>query len=295
MSSILTLVASDEKNHPVTKKHLKEIGNIAEFYNISITGSPDWLRKNKAVDIILSDITQSSLMSHFRDFLKDDRIDVFTTKTGIRRKKLLLADMDSTIVAEETLDELAAFAGIKDQIAEITAQAMNGKLDFHEALRKRVSLLKGLNANKLQETLDETKINPGAKELIQTMKEGGATCVLVSGGFTFFTRAIAEKLGFDFNHGNQLEINDNVLTGNVIEPIQDKHSKLQYLRQYCEDLGLEEKDVMAIGDGANDLPMLKTAGFGVGYHAKDTVQKEIDNLILYGDLSSALYAQGYKM
>lgn len=294
MSSILTLVASDEKKHPVTKKHLKEIGRIAEFYNLSVTGSPEWLKKNKAVDVILSSIPQSSLISHFRDFLSDDKIDVFTTKTGMRRKKLLLADMDSTIVAEETLDELAAYAGIKDQIAEITAEAMNGKLDFHEALRKRVSLLKGLGADKLQETLDQTITNPGAKKLVQTMKDGGATCVLVSGGFTFFTKAIAEELGFDFNHGNQLEISNNVLTGNVIEPIQDKHSKLQYLRQYCEDLGITEDEVMAIGDGANDLPMLKTASLGVGYYAKDAVCKEIDNLILYGDLSAALYAQGYK-
>lgn len=294
MSSILTLVASDEKNNPVTKKHIKEIGKIAGFYNFSVTGSADWLKKNKALDIILSDIPQSSLMMHFRDFLADDKIDIFVTKTGKRRKKLLLADMDSTIVSSETLDELAAFAGIKDQIAEITTLAMNGKLDFHDALKKRVSLLKGLSADKLQETLNDTIINPGAKELIKTMKEGGATCVLVSGGFTFFTKAIADELGFDFNHGNTLEIKDNVLTGNVIEPIQDKHSKLQYLRQYCEDMGINQDDVMAIGDGANDLPMLKTAGFGIGYYAKDAVCKEIDNLILHGDLSAALYAQGYK-
>jgi phosphoserine phosphatase len=294
MSSILTLVASDP-NKPVTKKHVKEIGKIVEFYNISVTGSPDWLTQDKAIDIVLSDKPQSSLISHFRDFLAGDKIDVFNTQPGNRRKKLLLADMDSTIVAEETLDELAAYAGIKDQIAEITAQAMEGKLDFHAALRKRVSLLKGLSADKLNETLEATVINPGARELVQTMKNGGATCVLVSGGFTFFTNAIAKEVGFDFDHGNKLDIQDNTLTGNVIDPIQDKHSKLSYLRQYCEDLGLNENDVLSIGDGANDLPMLKTAGLGIGYHAKNAVCNEIDNLILYGDLSAALYAQGYKI
>lgn len=294
MSSILTLVASDERK-PVTKKHLKEIGTIAEFYNIQITGSPDWLKKNIAVDIILSDRPQRSLIAHFRDFFANDKIDFFITKPGKRRKKLLMADMDSTIVAEETLDELAAYAGIKDQIAEITKRAMEGKLDFHAALRERVGLLKGLDASKLQETLDNTVVNPGAKELVSTMRDNNAGCVLVSGGFTFFTDAIAKEVGFEFNHGNILNIENGVLTGTVGEPIQDKNSKLAYLRQYCSDMGIEAEDVMAIGDGANDIPMLKAAGFGVGYHPKPAVLDEIDNAVLYGNLSAPLYAQGYKI
>lgn len=294
MSSILTLVASDKKK-PVTKKHIKEISKIAEFYNISITGSVDWLSKDIAVDIILSDKPQKSLIAHLRDFFTEDRIDFFVTKPGKRRKKLLMADMDSTIVESETLDELAAFAGIKDQIAEITQRAMEGKLDFHSALRERVGLLKGLEASKLQETLNDTIVNPGAKDLVQTMRDNGAGCVLVSGGFTFFTKAISEEVGFEFHHGNTLEIEDNVLTGQVKDPIQDKHSKLSYLRQYCEDMGIDAQDVVAIGDGANDIPMLKAAGLGIGYYPKEAVLKEIDNAILYGDLKSVLYAQGYKL
>lgn len=293
MSSILTLVASDT-NHPVSRKHLKDIGKIAGFYNIGVTGSPDWLKKNMAVDIILSDKPQKSLIAHFRDFFAEDKIDFFVTKPGKRRKKLLMADMDSTIVAGETLDELAAYAGIKDQIAAITKRAMEGKLDFHAALRERVGLLKGLDASKLRETLDNTVVNPGAREMVQTMRENGAGCVLVSGGFTFFTQAIADEVGFEFHHGNSLEIEDGLLTGKVKEPIQDKNSKLSHLRKYCGDMGIEAGDVLAIGDGANDIPMLKAAGLGIGYYPKQAVLDEIDNAILYGDLSITLYAQGYK-
>ena len=292
MSSILTLVASHTEK-PVTKRHIKEIRNIAGFYNIDIDKKSHWLAKDKALDLNAAEKPQKALLDHIRDFLKDDAIDVFVTNPVGRKKKLLLADMDSTIVAEETLDELAGYAGLKEDIAAITKQAMEGHLDFHGALRKRVSLLKGLESEKLQETLDFTKINPGARELVATMRENGATCVLVSGGFTFFTDAIAENLGFQHHHGNRLKIVDQKLTGEVIEPIEDKHSKLGYLRSYCADLGLEDKDAMTIGDGANDLPMLKAAGFGVGYHAKPLVNEELSNLIIHGDLSSALYAQGY--
>ncbi|MFP4313921.1 MAG: phosphoserine phosphatase SerB [Alphaproteobacteria bacterium] len=294
MSSILTLVASDPKAHPLTKKHFKEIGTISGFYNIDVTGSPDWLAKHKAADIIVSDKPQKALIEHLRDFLKDDQIDLFVTKPGKRRKKLLLADMDSTIVSSETLDELAAYAGLKDKIAEITRRAMEGKIDFHAALRERVGLLKGLDATKLQETLQETQVNPGAHKLVEMMRANNAGSILVSGGFTFFTGAIAKEVGFEFHHGNVLEIEGGVLTGTVKEPIQDKNSKLAYLRQYCEDMGLEAEDVLAIGDGANDIPMLKAAGLGIGYYPKPAVADAIDNIILYGDLSACLYAQGYK-
>lgn len=293
MSYLLTFVASDSAS-PCTVKHAKETTNILSFYNMECGKKPIWLSKDKAFDLEVSDKPQKAAMEHIRDFLKNDKIDLFLSPITGRRKKLLLADMDSTIVAEETLDELAAYAGIKDQIAEITRRAMEGHLDFHDALRERVGLLKGLEAEKLNETLAETKINDGAKTLVATMRENGATCVLVSGGFTFFTGAIGEETGFHHNHGNQLEIIDNKLTGNVVDPILDKHSKLEYLRSYCKDLNIEALETMTIGDGANDLPMLKAAGLGVGYHAKPLVNDELYNLIIHGDLSAALYAQGYK-
>jgi phosphoserine phosphatase len=292
MSTILTLVASDTKK-PIGAGHFKEAKKIAEFYNIEVTGKPAWLEGDKAADIVLSDKPNSALIAHLRETLDEDAIDLFITEPGNRKKKLLVADMDSTIVAEETLDELAAFAGLKDQVAEITAKAMNGELDFHGAVKERVGLLKGLSTDALDKTLEATIVNPGAKVLVQTMKAHDATCVLVSGGFTVFTGPVAEKVGFDHNHGNNLGIEDTELTGEVIEPILDKHAKVEFLDEYCKDLGLNADDCMTIGDGANDLPMLKKAGLGVGYYAKPSVASELTNIIKHGDLSTPLYAQGY--
>lgn len=292
MSYVLTLVAA-ENARPVTKTHIKEIGSIISYYNLGFTSEPVWLAPKMAVDLGVDEKPQRALIAHLHEFLEKDRIDLFINPVEKRRKSLLLADMDATIVEGETLDELAAYAGIKDQVAEITQRAMEGLLDFHAALRERVSLLKGLDEQKLQETLDKTVINPGAQTLVRVMKQHGATCVLVSGGFTFFTGAVAQTVGFDHHHGNMLEIENAKLTGNVIPPILDKHAKLDYLHRYVVEKGIQLENTMTIGDGANDLPMLKAAGFGVGYHAKLAVQEEIINQIRYGDLSAALYAQGY--
>jgi phosphoserine phosphatase len=292
MSMILTLVASDT-NKPLTAAHFKEATKIGEFYNLEISGKPEWLEGDKAADIVLSDKPSSSFIKHIREGLDNDAIDLFVTEPGNRRKKLLLADMDSTIVAEETLDELAAFAGLKEQVAEITAKAMNGELDFHGAIRERVGLLKGLATVALDKTLEATIVNPGAKILVQTMKAHDATCVLVSGGFTVFTDPVAKTVGFDQNHGNTLGIEGTELTGEVIEPILDKFAKVEFLDGYTNDLAITHADAMTIGDGANDLPMLKKAGLGVGYYAKPSVAAELTNIIKHGDLSAPLYAQGY--
>lgn len=232
-------------------------------------------------------------MYRLREFLADSQIDIFITPIKNRRKKVMLADMDSTIVTGETLDDLAEHAGIKDQVAEITARAMNGELDFHAAIEKRVRLLKGLPQAALEKTLENMTYSPGAASLVKTLREGGAHCVLVSGGFTFFTGAVARELGFINHHGNELDIADDVLTGHVKKPILDKDSKVQFLRQYADLYNLSLEHCMAIGDGANDIPMLKAAGLGIGYKPKEAVAKEIENLIIYGDLSAALYVQGY--
>lgn len=184
MSYVLTLVASDERNQ-ITKSHIKEIGKIIDFYNLSYTAQPVWLAQSRAVDLGISDKPQRALIAHLHEFLADYKIDLFCNAIERRRKKLLLADMDSTIVSGETLDELAEYAGIKDRVAEITERAMEGLLDFHSALRERVGLLKGLSADKLQDTLETTEINPGARTLVSVMRNHGATCILVSGGFTF--------------------------------------------------------------------------------------------------------------
>lgn len=200
--------------------------------------------------------------------------------------------MDSTIIAEETLDELAAFAGIKDKIAAITTRAMNGELDFEAALRERVALLKGLPETALQETLDKMVVNPGAQTFIQTMRDSGATCVLVSGGFTFFTSRVANAVGFHSNHGNTLEIENGVLKGTVGLPILDKFAKLSFLKDYAGKLGIGLDETLTIGDGANDLPMLKAAGLGIGYYPKKAVADEVNSVIQFGDFTAALYAQG---
>ncbi len=292
MSYILTLVAST-KATPVTEKHFKGIERVIDAYNLKFTSKLIWLDKGIAAEIAISDNAQSSLIAHLRETLEKDRIDFFVTKNENRQKKLLLADMDSTIASSETLDELAAYAGIKDKIAEITQRAMEGELDFHTALRERVGLLKGLKTTALRATLDETTLNPGAEIFVQTMRKSGSACVLVSGGFTFFTQNIADRCGFSFNHGNRLEIKNDALTGQVIEPILDKYSKVDFLEHYIKDLNLTTEDCLTIGDGANDLPMLKMAGLGIGYHPKAAVKSDIGNCILYGDLTAALYAQGY--
>ncbi len=292
MSYVLTLVASSTA-FPVTNTHFREIAHVIKHYNLDFTGKIRWLDKGKAAETVISSSAQSSFISHLREILAKDRIDFFVTKNKNRQKKLLLADMDSTITAGETLDELAEHAGIKDKVAQITARAMEGQLDFHDALKERVALLKGLKTSALSATLEKTELSSGAKTFVKTMRKSGSVCVLVSGGFTFFTDAIALQCGFNFNHGNKLEINGDSLSGNVVPPILDKFSKVEFLESYVKDLNLSADDCLAIGDGANDLPMLKKAGLGIGYRPKEAVKSEIANCILYGDLTAVLYAQGY--
>ncbi len=292
MTHVLTLVSS-LPHKPVSEKHFKEIAGIINFYNLSFTSKLVWLDKNKAAEVGISGSAQNALINHLRETLADDHIDFFITKNEKRQKKLILADMDSTIASTETLDELAEYAGIKDKIAEITARAMNGELDFHQALEERVGLLEGLKTTALTATLNDTKLNPGAETFVSTLRKNGAVCVLVSGGFTFFTSAIGKQCGFNYNHGNTLEIQNEALTGKVIPPILDKFAKVTFLEQYMKDLELSAEDCLTIGDGANDLPMLKMAGLGIGYRPKDAVKNEIGNCILYGDLTTALYAQGF--
>lgn len=228
-----------------------------------------------------------SQMKELRGLFAADKIDVLCTKNDLNIR-LFLADMDSTIVTSETLDDLAAHAGIKDRIAVITARAMNGELDFHAALRERVGLLKGLPLSALNETLEETVLCDGAAALVQSLKKRSIKCVLVSGGFMFFTGAIAAKCGFDQHHGNQLHDDGAALTGTVGEPILDKDSKLSYLKSYAQEMGIDLGQTMAIGDGANDLPMLAAAGLGIGYRPKPVLEENLLNVLKYADLDKIL-------
>jgi len=211
-----------------------------------------------------------------------------------RRKKMLLADMDSTMIQQECIDELADEAGVGERVKDITARAMNGELDFDGALRERVGLLAGLDADVIQTVL-QTRISmmSGGATLLATMKSNSAYAALVSGGFTAFTESVATHLGFDENRANTMIVKDGALTGEVGLPILGKQAKVDALEQITARLGLSDSDVMAVGDGANDLGMLHRAGTGVALHAKPSVAAECDVRINHGDLTALLYIQGY--
>jgi len=258
-------------------------------------GSIDWLGPAKAFDIAFTG-NPDSLRAALRESVRDDwLLDVNVIAAANRRKKLLIADMDSTIVSCECIDELADFAGLKPKVAAITERAMRGELDFPSALRERVALLKGLPLDTLARVYEErVKLNPGARALTQTMRAHGAYALLVSGGFTYFTRRVAEDGGFDSQQGNRLLDDGRALTGRVEEPILGREAKLQALETTAAALGLAPEDALAVGDGANDLDMIKRAGLGVAYHAKPIVAASAGASIAHGDLTGLLYLQGYR-
>lgn len=226
--------------------------------------------------------------------LDQQRIDMAVQATQERRKSILIADMDSTMIEQECIDELADAVGIKDKVSDITARAMRGEIEFDPALRERVGLLKGLDLNIIDEVVrDKITLRTGGRELVQTMKATGGYTALVSGGFTMFTARIADMLGFDENRANTLETEGNQLSGTVADPILGSAAKVTALEEICAMKGLAPSDVMAIGDGANDLGMIDLAGAGVAVHAKPKVAAAADMAINHGDLTALLYLQGY--
>jgi phosphoserine phosphatase len=222
------------------------------------------------------------------------RVDFAVQPAEGRRKRLFIADMDSTIIGCECLDELADFAGVKDEVAAITERAMRGEIGFEGALRERVGMLKGLQSSALQACYDDrVKLNPGARTLVQTLRAKGVACVLVSGGFTFFTGRVADAAGFQADRANRFIIEGGALTGQVAEPILGREAKLAALREESARLGVEPSAAIAIGDGANDLAMIEEAGLGVAYRAKPVVAAQADCRIDHADLTALLYFQGY--
>lgn len=255
--------------------------------------SEGWVEPGIAYDIILTHSAGDTLRTALQDAAKNWRVDIITQDAASRRKKLIISDMDSTMIGEECIDELADMVGKKAEVSAITERAMRGELDFAAALTERVAMLKGLPVSELHRVLAERiHLSPGAKTLVATMKMHGARSVLVSGGFTFFTGAIAQQIGFDDHAGNTLEIENDTLTGRVVPPILDKFSKLQSLQHACSNFGFAATDVLALGDGANDLPMLQAAGLGVAYRAKPAVRAAANAQLNYCDLSALLYAAG---
>jgi phosphoserine phosphatase len=259
-------------------------------------GTPQWLFNEVAVDIPFEGEGEPhKIEARLRDLRGDMPIDIVVQPRAFRRKKLFLADMDSTMIGQECIDELADFAGLKQHVAGITERAMRGEIAFEPALRERVALLKGLPADVVDEVLtSRITPTPGGRALVMTMRAHGAYTCLVSGGFTLFTNAVAAKLGFQENRANELVIEDGKFTGEVREPIVGRAAKLATLVELRESFDLDEIDTLAVGDGANDLGMIEAAGLGVAYHAKPAVSAAASARIDHGDLTALLYAQGYK-
>ncbi len=256
----------------------------------------DWLFEGTAADIRFSSTEDARTIStRLREAMNDIRVDIVVQPQIDRRKRLLLADMDSTMIGQECIDELAAYAGLKEHVAAITERAMRGEIAFEPALRERVALLKNLPVTVVDEVLAKhITLTPGAIALVRTMRAHGAYTCLVSGGFTLFTNRIAEMIGFQENRANTLLVEDGKLTGEVAEPIVGREAKLATLIDLRESFDFDNLDTIVVGVGANDLAMIEQAGLGVAYHAKPAVAAAAGARVDHGDLTALLYAQGYK-
>lgn len=285
MTKVLTLISNPQ--NPSLNDNIKD-----KYCKMLNSSKSRWLNEAVAVDIFFDgEIAQETLEN-----LSAEAFDYAVQDIASRRKKLLLADMDSTIIQCECIDELADFLGIKEKVSHITEAAMRGEIDFKGALRERVALLKGLKISNLGKVFDErVKLTSGAVALVKTMNANGAKTVLVSGGFTYFTGRVSAITGFQLNRANILLQENGELTGEVGNPIVDSDTKINTLREYQSKLAIKDHEIIAVGDGANDIPMLVGAGMGVGYHAFPTAAEAANIAIKYGDLTALLYLQGYSI
>lgn len=260
-------------------------------------GPGRWLADSVAWEVALKDgkIDKNSILAAARTQLGDCPVDIALVPSANRRKKLLVADMDSTMIEQECIDEVADTLGVREKVAAITERAMRGDTGFEDALRARVSLLKGVTNQTIRDIIEtRLTLTSGGKTLVATMAANSAFCALVSGGFTLFTAAIAEKLGFHENRANRLEFENDRLTGRVTEPILGSAAKKDALNELAGNLGGPD-NALAVGDGANDLEMIRAAGLGVAFRAKPVVAREAAASISHGDLTALLYLQGYEV
>jgi len=288
-NTVITIVGNDLDSSTLnySMKLIKDLGVSDIRYDI--------LKDEYAVDIYVSEYSED-LLNDIRSRLKRiGNYDIFVQKNNRKRKKkLLVADMESTIIQQEILDEIAASLGIKEEVALITKQGMLGEISFAESVSRRLALLKGKSIADFDDIKDSISYNNGAKDLVKYMCSYGAKAILVSGGFDIFSSKVAMDVGFYKSFANRLEVTHGELTGNYLPPLIDREGKARILKEEAENLGLSLDDVIAVGDGSNDLDMLHIAGIGVGYYAKPKVQEEIPNQIKYTDLNTILYMQGYK-
>ena len=285
---VITLLANPEKE-PLSAAFVQSMVPSLALQDVVVEKTV-WLADGVACDLFVTHGNEQALRAHVQAIVADHPYDAVVQPAHNRRKKLLISDMDSTMITVECIDELADFVGKKTEVAAITERAMNGELNFEAALTERVALLKGLPLSALQQCYDErVKMMPGAKPLVQAMRSHGAHAILVSGGFTFFTARVRDALGFHEDYSNLLEVENDKLTGRVILPILGKEAKLSTLNTACKKLDISTDDVLAVGDGANDLPMLLAAGLGVAYHAKPVVRAQAKAQINHCDLSALIY------
>ncbi|WP_438996400.1 phosphoserine phosphatase SerB [Candidatus Puniceispirillum sp.] len=265
---------------------------LATEPDIDIVSEASWLARGSAAETIVANDKEFDV-GKLRAVADDLSIDINIVPAENRRKRLLIADMDSTIINSESLDDLARLAGLGDDIAHITAQSMAGQMDFEDAVDARVAMLAGKPVSLFDQLLDEMTLTAGAVALVKTMRANGAFCYLVSGGFDFATSYIADMCGFHDNHANHMNISSGLIEGTVRKPILDRDAKASYLAQYCATHDLTMADAATIGDGANDLAMLKAADLGVAFQGKPLLRKHIDLQLNHTDLTGLLYLQGY--